>query len=89
MVPLAEKGWSGILVLKLSEYAFEVVDALRARDQMLAIKDDGGHTADPALGPKLLLLTHGIRKPLIVKYGLSLNAVQTDFACNFDQHSIF
>jgi hypothetical protein len=68
--------------------AFEVVHTLRACDQMLSIKDDGWYTGDALLGPKLLLLTHGIRKPLIVKNGLCLNAIQPNFACNLDQNGI-
>ena len=55
---------------------------------MLPIKDQGGHPVDPLLNPELLLLTHGICKPLIVKNGLSLNTVQTDFPCDFDQDCI-
>lgn len=59
---------------------------MRARDKMLAIKDNGGHTADPLLIPKLLFLTHRICISLVLQNGLSLDAIQTDFACDLDQH---
>jgi len=53
---------------------------------MLAIKDNGGHTADPLLIPKLLFLTHRICISLVLQNGLSLDATQTDFAYDLDQH---
>ena len=74
--------------MKLREDAFEIVHALRARDQMLPIKDHRGNPADALLNPKLLLLTHGVSKPLVFQNGFGFDAIKADFTSNLDQDRI-
>ena len=69
--------WSGISnspasegsaahLLKLIQHTFVVLDTLRTRHQMFAVKDDCRNAADALLCPELLFLTHLRCKPLIV-----------------------
>jgi hypothetical protein len=51
--------------MKLAKHAFVIVDALRARHQMLVIKDNRRYASDAMLRPELLFLAHLSRKPLI------------------------